>query len=117
MDIPSGYGRFRRQVDASYDLGVRAETRQKDQQYLETVARRFAEGELAPYHLAITTTVVTNPDVAEAIVQAAEQDQVDLIAMATHGRGGVQRWALGSVTERVLHASKVPLFLLRPQAR
>lgn len=117
VDIPSGYGKFRRQIDASYDLGVRAEARQKDQQYLEAVARRFAEGDLAPYHLAITTTVVTNPDVAEAIVQAAGQDQVDLIAMATHGRGGVQRWALGSVTERVLHASKVPLFLLRPQAR
>jgi nucleotide-binding universal stress UspA family protein len=72
---------------------------------------------LATYHLAITTTIVTNPDIAEAIVQTAEQDKVDLIAMATHGRGGIQRWALGSVTERVLHASKVPLFLMRPQAK
>ncbi len=38
----------------------------------------------------------------------------DVIAMATHGRGGVQRWAMGSITERVLSATKLPLLIVRP---
>ena len=54
------------------------------------------------------------PDVAEAIVQKAERENFDFIAMATHGRGGVQHWALGSITERVLHATKLPLLIMRP---
>jgi hypothetical protein len=39
----------------------------------------------------------------------------DLIAMATHGRGGLQRWAMGSITERVLGSSRLPMFIVRPQ--
>src|SRR5690349_24682802 len=59
-------------------------------------------------------------DVAVAIVQAAEQAEGtefaghDLIVMATHGRGGVQRWMLGSVAERVLHTTRVPLMAEHP---
>ena len=39
----------------------------------------------------------------------------DLIGMATHGYGWVARWTLGSVTERVLHGTKLPLFIVRPR--
>jgi nucleotide-binding universal stress UspA family protein len=115
VDIPSGYGKFRSTVDSFYDAQMRAEAKQEYEQYMETVAKRFSEGELAKYNLAVTTVVATDPDVAEAIVQTAEQEKVDFTAMATHGRGGVQRWALGSITERVLHATMVPLFIMRPQ--
>jgi nucleotide-binding universal stress UspA family protein len=69
---------------------------------------------LAKYSLAVTTIVAIDPDVAEAIVLSAEQGQVDFIAMATHGRGGVQHWALGSISERVLHATRLPLLIVRP---
>jgi nucleotide-binding universal stress UspA family protein len=116
VDIPSSYGRFRSQVDSYYDAQMRAEEKHEYEQYLEAVAKRFAEGELAKYNLAVSTVVATDPDVAEAIVQTAEQGKVDFIAMATHGRGGLQHWALGSITERVLHATKVPLFIIRPKA-
>lgn len=115
VDIPSGYGKFRSAVDSFYEDQMRAEAKREDEQYLESMAKRFAEGELAKYHLAVTTGVATDPDVAEAIVQTAEQEKVDFIAMATHGRGGVQHWALGSITERVLHATMVPLFIIRPK--
>lgn len=37
----------------------------------------------------------------------------DLIAMSTHGRTGVKRWVLGSVTEKVLRSSEVPLLIVR----
>jgi nucleotide-binding universal stress UspA family protein len=115
VDIPSSYGRFRSQVDSYYEAEVRAEAKHEYEQYLLAVTTRFAEGTLAKYHLAVSTVVATDPDVAEAIVQTAEQGKVDFIAMATHGRGGVQHWALGSITERVLHTTKVPLFIVRPQ--
>jgi nucleotide-binding universal stress UspA family protein len=115
VDIPSGYGKFRSTVDSHFDAAMRAEAKREYEQYLQAVAKRFSEGELAKYNLAVTTVVATDPDVAEAIVQTAEQGKVDFIAMATHGRGGVQHWALGSITERVLHATKLPLFILRPQ--
>jgi nucleotide-binding universal stress UspA family protein len=39
---------------------------------------------------------------------------MDLIALATHGRSGLQRWFYGSVAEKVLHTTHTPLLLIRP---
>ena len=39
----------------------------------------------------------------------------DLIVLATHGRRGLQRWVMDSVTERVLGATKLPLLIVHPQ--
>lgn len=39
----------------------------------------------------------------------------ELIALATHGRSGVSRWVLGSVTEQVLHHTHLPLLVVRPR--
>jgi nucleotide-binding universal stress UspA family protein len=52
---------------------------------------------------------------AEVIIDTAARDQSTLIAMATHGRSGIQRWLLGSVGHKVLHATANPLLLVRPQ--
>ncbi len=118
VDIPSSYGKFRSSVDEHYDAGVRAEAKHEYEAYLDAIAKRFTEGDLATYKLSVTTSVLINMDVAEAIVQAAEEGEgtelsgYDLVVMATHGRGGVQRWVLGSVAERVLHATKVPLMIV-----
>ncbi|HXZ04883.1 MAG TPA: universal stress protein [Ktedonobacteraceae bacterium] len=118
VDVPSSYGKFRSLVDDRYDAGVRAETKNEYKAYLDAVAKRFTEGDLAAYKLAVTTSVPINMDVAQAIVQAAEEGEgselsgYDLVVMATHGRGGVQRWVLGSVAERVLQATKVPLMIV-----
>jgi nucleotide-binding universal stress UspA family protein len=38
-----------------------------------------------------------------------------MIVMATHGYSGIKRWALGSVADKVLHATGVPLLLVRAQ--
>ena len=50
----------------------------------------------------------------EAIVEAARSRHVDLIVMCSHGRSGVARLVLGSVTERVLRATTVPILVIRP---
>jgi len=59
-------------------------------------------------------TVLGEP--AGEIVDQSYGAEVDLIAMATHGRTGFTRWLLGSVAERVLHHAGVPILLVRAEA-
>ena len=113
VDLPTGGGKFK--SDAYIDTGLKEQVKHEDEEYLHTLVHRLNTGDLAHLDLAITSSVEADPDVAEAIVKKAEQDTFDFIAIATHGRGGVQRWALGSVAARVLHATKLPLLIMRPQ--
>lgn len=50
---------------------------------------------------------------AESIAEYATKNDVDLIAIATHGRSGVSRWAWGSVADRVLRSACVPILMVR----
>ena len=60
-----------------------------------------------------TSTVLRVGSVAEVILGVAEELQVDVIAMSTHGRTGPARWLLGSIAERVVHNSKIPVLMIR----
>ncbi len=74
----------------------------------------------------ITTSVVADTDIASALIELVESgeesgmhigdsiDGCDVIAMATHGRSGLTRWIMGSITECVLDASRLPLLIVRP---
>ena len=53
-------------------------------------------------------------DPAQEIVDCADEEEMDLVVMATHGRSGVSRLVLGSVAERVLRHAPVPVVVLRP---
>jgi len=61
-------------------------------------------------------THVVNGHAAEAIIDEASRQSVDLLVIATHGYSGLKRWALGSVTDKVLHAATTPLLLVRANA-
>jgi nucleotide-binding universal stress UspA family protein len=61
-------------------------------------------------------THVVNGHPAEAIIDEATRHTVDLLVIATHGYSGLKRWALGSVTDKVLHAATTPLLLVRANA-
>ena len=50
---------------------------------------------------------------AEEILSYVEQNNIDLILMTTHGRSGISRWALGSVADKIVRASRVPVCLVR----
>ena len=50
---------------------------------------------------------------ADQIIDYAEAEGIDLIAMSTHGRSGIGRWVFGSVADKVLHAGNTPLLLVR----
>ncbi|HEU5163526.1 MAG TPA: universal stress protein [Thermoanaerobaculia bacterium] len=58
-------------------------------------------------------TVVVEREPVEAILSTAEELDADLLVMGTHGRSGVDRLMLGSVTEKVLHRTKRPLMTTR----
>lgn len=58
-------------------------------------------------------TVVREGSPSRAIVDEAQAGECDLIVMGTHGRGGIDRLLLGSVTERVVRRSSVPVLTLR----
>ncbi len=51
---------------------------------------------------------------AEKILDYAKKHGVDLIIMSTHGRSGVARWAMGSVADKVLRHSPVPVLTVAP---
>lgn len=73
---------------------------------------------LAPLGVSVQVLVATG-DPASRILESADRHAVDLVAMATHGRSGISRWVLGSVTEKVVRSSTIPLLVVRnaPQAK
>jgi nucleotide-binding universal stress UspA family protein len=79
--------------------------------YLKQVAQQLEKQEIK-----VSTAVRIGP-VAETIVQFAKTNDIDLIAMATHGRTGMARWTLGSVAAQVLREGSTPVFLVRSPRR
>ncbi|MBW1799479.1 MAG: universal stress protein [Deltaproteobacteria bacterium] len=59
----------------------------------------------------------TGTSSAEEIIKAEDEFNVDLVAMSTHGRRGISRWAFGSVTDKVLRGGKVPVLVVRAKKR
>lgn len=60
-------------------------------------------------------TIVRDGLAPQLILETAETEGADLIAMSTHGRTGMSRWLIGSVADKIVHGSKVPVLLVRPE--
>jgi nucleotide-binding universal stress UspA family protein len=60
-----------------------------------------------------TTTTVTSGTAYRAIREYADEQAIDMIVMGTHGRKGLDRYLLGSVTERVVRTADVPVLTVR----
>ena len=75
--------------------------------YLNRVERRLKhEG------LKLTAEVLVG-GVAESLADYTEKSDIDLIIIATHGRSGISRWMRGSIADRVLRFSPVPVLMVR----
>ena len=61
-----------------------------------------------------TKTVVVAGDAAEKIVEYIEDQKIDLVIMGTHGRKGLERILFGSVADRVIKMSPVPVMSVNP---
>ncbi len=92
--------------------------------YLQHIAHQVAEQFT---HVSATWSIVVELDIANALVRVAENGEdaegagvfggCDLLAMSTRGASGIARWAMGSVTDRVLHATKLPTLIVRSPER
>ena len=60
-------------------------------------------------------SIVLEGKPAETIIDYAAKNDVDLIIMSTHGRSGPSRWAFGSVAEKVIRTSTVPILIAAPK--
>lgn len=69
----------------------------------------------ADARIPVATAVEVSNDVAKTLIKVANRSHADLIAMATHSRG-VTRLVVGSIADRVLRGTSLPLLLLHPQA-
>jgi len=78
------------------------------EQYLAAVAERLAKRGVKD----VDTSVWYGP-AAASIIEATKLKKADLIVMSTHGRSGLGRLILGSVTESVLHGTTAPICIVR----
>ncbi len=62
---------------------------------------------------ATTKTRVVVGNAADEIIKAADEIHADIIAMSSHGRSGLSRWAFGSVTDRVLRGGNRPVLVVK----
>jgi nucleotide-binding universal stress UspA family protein len=93
------HGRYLHNIDAS--------SRDESLDYLNAVRMSMAD---LPSRVSCEA-IPGHP--ASCIVAEADKAAGTLLAMSTHGRTGVSRWLLGSVTDKVLHATACPLLIVR----
>jgi len=94
---------------AGLDLNMLEGLRESTLGYLEGVADRLRAQSLEVR----TDLVVGQPHVA--ILDYTRDHAIDLIAMSTHGRGGLARMLLGSVADKVMRGAEAPVLLQRPR--
>ena len=113
------------QAASSFEARTRGAGFLEAQDYLSRTADQLNTGPLAHLQVQVTWSVVVDKDIAGALVDLAQSGKTaqsaekagsfDVIAMATHGRGGLHRWVMGSNTERVLSAARLPMLVIRPK--
>jgi len=107
--IPTWHMEELESVEHGLGLRARDELVEHASTYLQELAKKFsAPGR--PIQIA-----VRHEPAATAILEYAEGNNVDVVAMATHGRTGAQKWLYGSVTEKVLRNSQgFAMLVVRP---
>lgn len=84
-----------------------AQIKKKAEEYLAKV------GQVLQAKNVVIRNKVSVGKAAEMINKAADELDVDLITMSTHGRSGISRWAFGSVTEKILRSGNRPVLMVR----
>lgn len=88
---------------------------EKETEQLRKKARDYLDkaGEGLRSKGAIVKSEVRTGSAAEEIIKFTEEIKAGLVAMSTHGRAGLSRWAFGSVTDKVLRGGNVPVLIVR----
>jgi nucleotide-binding universal stress UspA family protein len=105
-DPHAGWARFDPEQDAKW--------KQKEGLYLDATARWVASVAPVTATTALLSGSALGPDlVADSILERARATGADLIVMATHGRGLLRRFGVGSVADELLRRACVPVLLVR----
>jgi nucleotide-binding universal stress UspA family protein len=107
--IPFGTKSRTTNAEAGYGTQAIEQAAQARNSYISVVASRLAERGLN------VRAMVTIGKPEDEILRVAEEEGVDLITMATHRESLLARGILGSVTDRVIHQSSVPILTIRPE--
>jgi nucleotide-binding universal stress UspA family protein len=87
------------------------ERKKRAEQHLREVAERWN-----PLGVRLETRVLTSDDVAKALLDFTEESDADLVALSTRGRGGVARFVMGSVADKIVRGSGLPVLAVRRPA-
>ena len=94
-------------IDPNLAAARESERRKEAEDYLRSVADRLDE----PGLVCEVRSIVGR--VAESLVDYCIDNGVDLIIIATHGHSGVTRWVRGSVADKILRPSTIPVLMIR----
>ncbi len=93
---------------ASYQVELAADLRREAEQTVSA-----ARNKVEAAGLQVSTQVIDVQKVWRAILDVAQAEQVDLIVMGSHGRSGLDKLVMGSVTQRVLQHTRLPVLVVR----
>ena len=94
-------------IDPNLAAARESERRKEAEDYLHGVVDRLDEPGLVCEALSIVGRV------AESLVDYCIENDIDLIIIATHGHSGVTRWVRGSVADKILRSSTIPVLMIR----
>jgi len=96
-------------LPSAYDEELTGMCRTQAQDYLDDVVERLhAQG------LRASGVAVVGWSPVDSILEVARPEHIALVALATHGRGGLRRLALGSVADKLVRGADVPVLVYRP---
>jgi nucleotide-binding universal stress UspA family protein len=107
MDLPTTYGAV---VEAQIHDGVSEHLRAEAAAYMQSMSERIAQSGFD-----VNTMILEGAPPAPGILKAAASCNAQMLAMTTHGRSGWDRFALGSVEGEVVHATHLPMLVLRSE--
>jgi nucleotide-binding universal stress UspA family protein len=114
---------FRTPAEEGFESSLDAEATARARTYLAQVTGRW-QAMAKELGISISWSAALDADVANALLSRAEPGEqgqgtagspgYDLIAISTHGRHGLERWVMGSVTDHLITTTKLPILIVRP---
>lgn len=102
-------------VPARGEFGFREKDRMQLEEHRKEASENYLQNIAESFKIKVAkpSYVVLEGKVADSLAYYAVNNNVDLIVMASHGRSGVSRWVLGSVANRIVSSSCVPVLMVR----
>jgi len=79
--------------------------------YLNEVGKRLKKNK----GVVVKSMVRIGTNAADEILKASDEIKADLIAISTHGRSGLSRWAFGSIADKILRGGNTPVLMVRAE--